>query len=178
MQLVFIHGPAAAGKLTVARELSALTGLPLFHNHLVVDIVARFYEFGTKPFIELREELWRDVFRKAASTASSFIFTFNPEATVRERFIDDVLKIVEADHGGTVRFVEITCSEDEIERRMDSPSRQEFGKLRSLSLYRELRETGAFEYRPMPASFLRIDTSQLSANEVAQQIADALVRSS
>ena len=174
MQLVFIHGPAAAGKLTVARQLSELTGLPLFHNHLVVDIVARFYEFGSKPFIELREELWRDVFRKAASTQTSCIFTFNPEATVTGGFIDDVLEIVEGENDGEVLFVELACPEAEIERRMESPSREEFGKLRSLKLYRELREAGAFEYRSMPDAFLRIDTSRHSAEEAARQIADGL----
>ncbi len=40
MRLVLIHGPAAAGKLTVAREVARLTGAALFHNHLVVDAVA------------------------------------------------------------------------------------------------------------------------------------------
>jgi hypothetical protein len=35
MDLVFIHAPAAAGKLTIARELQKLTGLRVFHNQLV-----------------------------------------------------------------------------------------------------------------------------------------------
>ena len=39
MKLVFIYGGAASGKLTVARELVNLTGLALFHNHLIVDAV-------------------------------------------------------------------------------------------------------------------------------------------
>ena len=37
--LVFLHGPAAAGKLTTARELSGRLGFPVFHNHLVVDLL-------------------------------------------------------------------------------------------------------------------------------------------
>ncbi len=36
MRLVFIYGPPGVGKLTVARELAALTGFKLFHNHLTV----------------------------------------------------------------------------------------------------------------------------------------------
>jgi len=40
MKLVFIYGPPASGKLTVARELATLTGYRLFHNHLIVDAVA------------------------------------------------------------------------------------------------------------------------------------------
>jgi hypothetical protein len=30
--LVFIVGPPAVGKMTVGMEVSALTGIPLFHN--------------------------------------------------------------------------------------------------------------------------------------------------
>jgi cytidylate kinase len=55
MDLVSIHGPVAAGKLTVARELSHLTGFRLFHNHLTVDAVAAVFDFGSEPFILLRE---------------------------------------------------------------------------------------------------------------------------
>ena len=40
MRLVFIHGPAARGKLTVAKELARLIDFRLFHNHLTVDFVA------------------------------------------------------------------------------------------------------------------------------------------
>ena len=37
MELIFLHGTAAAGKLTTARALEAMLGYPVFHNHLVVD---------------------------------------------------------------------------------------------------------------------------------------------
>jgi hypothetical protein len=39
VQFIFIYGQLASGKLTVARELAARTGVALFHNHLVVDAV-------------------------------------------------------------------------------------------------------------------------------------------
>jgi cytidylate kinase len=51
MELVFIHGPAGSGKLTVARELSRMTGLRLFHNHLTVDAVTAVFDFGSEPFV-------------------------------------------------------------------------------------------------------------------------------
>lgn len=46
---MFIHGPAAAGKLTTARALSALTGLPVFHNHLVVDTLLTVFPRRSAP---------------------------------------------------------------------------------------------------------------------------------
>ena len=171
MDLVFIHGPAAAGKLTVARELSRMTGLRLFHNHLTVDAVTAVFDFGTEPFVLLREQIWLSVFREAARRNASLIFTFTPEQTVRASFIRDTLDAVESVRG-RVLFVQLTCPIDELERRIVHASRREFGKLRSLEVFRELNQTGAFEYPKLPDSGLSIDTSQTSPTEAAARICE------
>lgn len=157
MKLVFLHGAPAVGKLAVARELAGLTGFRLFHNHLTVDLVSSLFAFGTEPFVLLREEIWLAAFREAARQNVSLIFTFNPERSVRERFVQDTLDVIEA-AGGRVIFVELTCSQEELERRIANPSRSEFGKLRSLEQYRELRDSGAFHFPSLPSG-LTIDTT-------------------
>jgi hypothetical protein len=58
MKLLFLYGPVASGKLTIARELATLTGFALFHNHLVVDAVAAVFPFGSERFVKLREQFW------------------------------------------------------------------------------------------------------------------------
>jgi hypothetical protein len=171
VDLVFIHGPAAVGKLTVARELSRITGFRLFHNHLTVDAVAAVFDFGTEPFVLLREQIWLTVFREAARRDISLIFTFTPERTVRASFVQDTLDAV-ASARGTVRFVRLTCPMDELERRIAHASRSQFGKLRSLELFRELSRSGAFAYPELPDSGLSIDTSRTSATEAAARIGE------
>jgi hypothetical protein len=166
MDLVFIHGPAAVGKLTVARELSWMTGFRLFHNHLTVDAVTAVFDFGSEPFVLLREQIWLSIFREAAQRAVSLIFTFAPERTVRPSFIQDTLDAIES-MGGKVLFVKLTCPIEELERRIANTSRTEFGKLQSRELFRELNETGVFEYPELPDSGLSIDTSQTSPREAA-----------
>lgn len=47
MKLVIIFGPHAVGKMTVGQELSKITGLKLFHNHMTIDLVANFFDFDT-----------------------------------------------------------------------------------------------------------------------------------
>src|SRR5579862_3044933 len=102
MRLIFIYGMPATGKLTVARELAAITGYPVFHNHLVVDMVQSVFAFGTRPFVELREDIWLGVFRKAGENQlPGLIFTFAPEATVRQEFISNAVKTV-GESGGSV----------------------------------------------------------------------------
>jgi hypothetical protein len=169
MELIFIHGPAAAGKLTVAREVRDLTGIGVFHNQLVVDALTPVFEFGSPEFVRLREEMWLAVFREAARAGRSMIFTFVPEKTVREAFVRDAVNVVEAE-GGRVLFVELVCPASVQEERVEAESRAEFGKIRSVKLLRELRQGGAFEVAAMPDSGLKIDTSAVAAKDAARQI--------
>ena len=172
MKLVFLHGPPAVGKLAVARELARLTGYKLFHNHLTVDLVGSLFAFGSEPFVALREKIWLSAFHEAATNNVSFVFTFNPERTVREQFIHEALAVVES-AGGKAIFVELTCAEDELERRIEHPSRGEFGKLRSVEQYRNLKATGAFRFRSLPEG-LSLDTTQRPAADTAKLISEYL----
>lgn len=78
MRLLFIYGPVAAGKLTIARLISERTGLPLFHNHIVVDAVATVFPYGSEAFVRLRELFWLETISAAAEAGRSLIFTFAP----------------------------------------------------------------------------------------------------
>lgn len=170
MEIIFVYGPAAAGKLTVGRELASLTGLPLFHNHLVVDAVGAVFPFGTEPFIRLRESFWLQTFSEAARTGRSLIFTFAPEATVDAGFPERVRATIEP-LGGSVVFIALTVSPEEQERRLVDPSRSEFGKLRSVDMLRKLR--GGFDdsMAAMPAADLSIDTETCDPRRAAERIA-------
>jgi hypothetical protein len=173
MKLIFIYGRAAAGKLTVGSELAKLTGFRLFHNHLTVDLVNAVFDFGTEPFVRLREQIWLTVFREAAEQDVSLIFTFAPERTVRARFIQDAIDAVEKE-GGEVHFVELTCDPDEMERRIENPSRSKFGKLNSLELYKELQRIKAFEFPELPKPAFTIDTTSREPLETARLIGEKL----
>jgi chloramphenicol 3-O-phosphotransferase len=171
VDLVFIHGPAAAGKLTIARELTKLVGLPVFHNQLVVDALTPVFEFGSPAFVNLREQIWLAVFKEAARAGTSLIFTFVPEKTVTQSFVREAVSVVQAE-GGRVLFVELTCPVSVQEERVAAASRAEFGKIRSVQVLRELRERGAFNVSEMPSSGLKIDTSVVLPQDAAKAIVE------
>ena len=176
MKLIFIYGLPATGKLTVARELASMTGYKLFHNHLAVDLLLSVFEFGSAPFVDLREAIWLSVFERACrSDLPGLIFTFAPEPTVRAGFVDRVVDAV-VGSGGEILFVELTCPIAELKRRIDSPSRTEFGKLTSLALFEQLESAGSFDASQMPKPRLSIDTSACQPREAAIQIARLLTR--
>lgn len=172
MDLIFLHGPPAAGKLTVARALAARTGLALFHNHLVVDAVGAVFPFGTPAFRRLRERFWLETFEAAAAEGRSLIFTFAPEATVSATFPEAAAEVVTR-HGGRVRFIALACPVEEQARRLETADRAAFGKLRDLAHWEALRAAGAFDYPPPPAE-LTIDTAALSPEAAAARIAEHL----
>jgi hypothetical protein len=173
MEVVFVYGPPGAGKLTVGRRLARLTGLPLFHNHLVVDAVGAVFPFGSEQFVRLRQSFWLQTFTEAARSGRSLIFTFAPEATVNASFPDRVRAAVEP-FGGSVVFISLTVSREEQERRIGDPSRSEFGKLTSLDLLRELRDGFETSAAAMPVAELSIDTDTCDPVEAAACIASYL----
>jgi chloramphenicol 3-O-phosphotransferase len=173
MDLVFLYGPPASGKLTIGRALAELTELPLFHNHLVVDTVASVFPFGSPEFVRLREHFWLEMLRAAVSAGRSLIFTFAPEPTVATDFPARVQAIVQA-AGGSTLFVALTLSDAEQEKRVDAASRAEFGKLRSVELLRTLQADFAASMAAMPPPDLLLDTGAIAPDEAARAIADAL----
>ncbi|MBX3480957.1 MAG: AAA family ATPase [Caulobacter sp.] len=174
MKLIFLYGPAACGKLTVARELAARTGWKLFHNHLTIDLLTSVFEFGHPGFVRLRETIWLGMFEEAARAGvSHLIFTYAPERTVTEAFLPAVERVM-AEAGGEVVYIHLDCPRETVEARITDPSRRAFGKIADLNLYRSLKASGALD-GPTPSSpALTIDTAASSPAQSAETILRAL----
>lgn len=170
MRVAFLHGPPASGKYTIGLKLSELTKLPLFHNHLAVDAAISLFAFGTPGFRRLRATIWRAAFAEAAAAHQSFIFTFNPESTVDPGLIQELCAQVQAS-GGTIDFVELTCSRETILARMGNESRAKFGKLTDARLFQAIEAQGAFSFPALPKARLLVDTDMHDAESAARMIA-------
>jgi len=172
MKLVFIYGPPAVGKFTVAQELAALTGFKLFHNHLTVDLALAFFDFGTKEFGRYLDQLRMQAFETAATgNLAGVIFTFAYAYPFDTIFVEDVKEIVE-EHGGSVCFVQLICPREELERRVLDASRQKFHKIKTVEKLREIFHRYEL-FTPIPhVASLTIDTLAVSPRDAAQRIAE------
>jgi predicted kinase len=175
--LVYIYGPPASGKLTVAGRLSELTGMPLFHNHLTVNALRPVFAFGSPPFVEANRKMRLAVFEAAARAGISLIFTNNsawsgPDPRTRfEEAADSSRRIMES-HGGRTVFVRLTASQPALEERVANESRRAHDKLVDVVRLREL--LAELDPSPLHPDDLTIDTGQLSPEESARTIMAAL----
>ena len=75
-KLVLLTGPQAIGKMTVGQELEKITKLKLFHNHMTIDLVSKFFDYGTevgrKLVVDFRMKILEEV---AKSDLDGIIFT-------------------------------------------------------------------------------------------------------
>ena len=170
MKLVFVYGPPAAGKYTVSRRVAQITGLALFHNHLVVDTVASVFPFGSPSFVRLREQFWMDVFKAAVAEDRSLVFTFQPEGSVSPAFAQRVVDLVRG-ADGEVLLVHLKLSADGQLARIANEDRAKFGKMRDAELLAKLQAEFEACQRAMPAADLVIDTETVTAETAAAMIA-------
>jgi hypothetical protein len=169
-QVIFLFGRPGVGKLTIGELLAVNTGYRLLHNHAVVDLVTSLFSFGSPPFVALREKLWLDAIDACITAkAEGVIMTFAPESTVTDEFIPALKKRV--GRRGSLRFIELRCSDAELETRLTAESRGKFGKLRDVEQFRKLHKAGAFERPKMPVAELVVDTTEQEPVESARLIA-------
>lgn len=128
MHLVFLYGPPGVGKLTVARELVALTGFKLFHNHRTIDFVASVFPRGSPAFGPLVQRFRREMVAEATQQGVDLVFTYvyvHPDDEPDVRVLIGPVLI----SGGSVHFVQLTCARDELLARVADESRQAYRKL-------------------------------------------------
>jgi predicted kinase len=171
--LVYLYGPPACGKLTVAGRLAELSGYRLFHNHLTVNAVRSVFDFGTEPFDQLVRQLRLDILRTAASAGIDVIFTNNsawrdPDGRARFAAFAESVKRSTEEGGGSVLFVRLTAPLEILEERVGDESRLEHGKLSDVGRLREM--VADLDQTSLYPGDLVIDTSQVTPDEAARII--------
>ena len=68
MKLVVIVGPHAVGKMTVGQELSKITGLKLFHNHMTIEpVIEIFGKYDGNVIKQFWEVIFNNYFQKISN---------------------------------------------------------------------------------------------------------------
>jgi adenylate kinase family enzyme len=182
MNFVLIFGPQAVGKMTVGQELAKITDLKLFHNHMTIDLVSHFFDYGTKEGKRLVSLFRQEIFEEVSkSDLSGMIFTYVWAFNMPDDwdYVNQVSQLFES-RGGTVYYVELEAElEERLERNKSSnrlehkPSKRDIewsenNLKNSMEKYRLNSLEGEINY----SNYIKINNTNLSANEVAKVIKD------
>ncbi len=170
MKLIFIYGPPAVGKLTVARELAKITGFKLFHNHVSIQFVQSIFEFGTKTFWRLTDKFRLEMLEEASKEKVDTIFTFVYGKGTDDDFVRNTIHRVGL-HGGRVCFVRLYCDERELAKRVERMDRRRMGKISTKSKLRGVLEKYDLASEVPFQSSVSIDTTDKSPKRAAELIA-------
>lgn len=183
MKFVVIFGPHAAGKMTVGQELAKITNLKLFHNHMTIDLVSNFFDYGTEPGRRLVDKLREDIFKEIAiSDLYGLIFTYMWAFDEQSDwdYINNVCSIFEAE-GSDIYFVELEADFDvRIERNkspnrlINKPTKRDIE--RSEMIFRTMEERyrlNSYEGEIKHKNYIRINNTNVSPEEAAKRIKEA-----
>ena len=180
---LFIIGAPASGKMTIGQELSRLTDATLFYNHQAIDFALEIYQDYTEEMWEFVRGITFSFLGASARNQRSVILTdvidfSNQYQLMYLKQIQDLLN----DYHQEILFVELETSLEERLRRNRTENRL---KYKPLKRYVEVSEreiietdkTNQLNSQKRPSGlhhYLKIDNTNLSAEEVAQQIQEKM----
>ena len=180
MTFVLICGAPASGKMTIGQSLQKITDYKLFHNHMSLELVNQFFDFGTPNFQHLDKEIRFSIFKEIAnSDIDGLIFTWvwAFDLKIDEAYIDAIIALF-SDRNPNVCIVELNCDLEERLRRnkhenrlKHKPSKRDlaFSEKNLLDIHKGYRTT-SLEGEFPTKSILKIDNTHLSADDVATKI--------
>lgn len=182
MKFVLIFGPQAVGKMTVGQELAKLTNLKLFHNHMTIELVANFFSYGSdvgRRLVTLfRQEIFDEVSKSdLEGLIFTYVWAFDDKADWN--YTENIAELFRS-RGGEVFYVELESPLDvRLERNVTSNRLAHKPSKRNTEWSVQEMQRSAINYRlnSLPGeikekNYLRIDNSNMSAEETAKLICD------
>ena len=182
MKLVIIFGPHAVGKMTVGQELTKITDLKLFHNHMTIDIVADLFENMPQERRRLTELFRNEIFKSfASSNEYGMIFTCMWALEKKDDwdYIDNLENMFKS-NGAEVYYVELEADYDirlqrnKTENRLlNKPSKRNIEKSENLFKDIETRHRlNSYTGEIKKENYIKINNTHVSPENIAKIIKD------
>jgi hypothetical protein len=182
MNLLYICGPQAVGKMAIGKKIAEITGYKLLTNHAISEVLGPILGWGTPVFKELEVEFyWSICEQLAQSDIPGVILTkmriFNGEKD--KKFVSDTFEIFQK-RNIPIYEVELYAEFEERLHRNKTPLRlEEKPSKRSIQRsdkrLREWFESNSQINSDLPfglnnETYLKLDTTKLSVEESSDMI--------
>ena len=177
MKLVFLIGNGAVGKMTVGQELMKLTGLRLFHNHMIIEPVIEVFGYYNGTVVTKMREAIFEEFAKSDNYGMIFTFMWAFDAQEDWEYVDHVTNIFKK-QGAEVYYVELVAPQEVRLKRNETENRlKNKASKRDLEVSRDriLRQDEKYRLESYEGevpfeNYIKIDNTNLSPEEVARMI--------
>ena len=170
MKLIFLYGPPAVGKLTIAKILEQKTGYKLLHNHLIVNPIAEIFPFENPANRLLTREFRLRIIEEAIKSDINLINTFGIAGNDPFTHITDVIGRFRSEKG-KICLVHLTADKETILNRVEDQSGKEYGKNLSKEKLNELlKDNDDIFNKYSGEENLSIDTTEISPEEAVGKI--------
>lgn len=174
--IVFIYGPFAVGKLTVAQVLSKKLGYKLSHNHLLNDFLLEIFDRHSYALDLMKDKLRSYLLENAAKAGLNVVAThcyshnyISRTGLSDPKFVQTLEKKI-TKLGAKFCPVHLQASNKELLKRVSMDSRKAYKKLISKKIMLKEMLSRDFQTSPKLKNNLIIDNTNLSAPKVASMI--------
>ena len=174
--VIFLYGPVAVGKLTVAKVLSKKLGYKLTHNHQVNDFVEEMFGRGSYTSNSMKEYMRFGVLEHTVMANTNFVTTHcyrhnyvSQTGLTDPQYVRALQKRL-VKLGAKFYPIHLKATDKELLRRVNMESRKKFRKLVSKKIMKEYLKVLDFKTLPGLRNNFVVDNTKLSPNKVADVI--------
>ncbi|MCL4353838.1 AAA family ATPase [Patescibacteria group bacterium] len=170
MNLIFLYGAPAVGKLTIAKSLEQKTGYKLLHNHLLQNPISEIFSFDNPSNRLLVREFRMRILEEAIRSNINLIFTFGIAGNKPFDHIDGIVNTAKL-HGAKIYIVQLIADKETLLERVENQSRKDHGKNLSKDYLKKLFSENSDMLDKYPKlDHLTIDTKSFTPEQSAIKI--------
>lgn len=175
--LIFLNGFPGTGKLTVGQALVDKLGGRLLDVHTQMNLAFALTEFKSAEFYDTARAVWKLADERIAKLPPEVPLVMTDALREGSDWSQEawerILKLAET--RGPLYVVHLHCDPDENVRRIGSAGREAMSKSRKRALALQYHEEGRILIGKEAERVLELDTTELTAEECAEAIADWIV---
>jgi len=128
MNLIFLYGPPAVGKLTIAKELQTALDYKLLYNHQLINPIEDLFAFDNPSLSKLTRSFRKQIIEEAIKNNIDLIITSGTAGSpTLFDYYEELIHLMESNKG-KVYMIHLTADKQTLLKRVEDDFRKLHGK--------------------------------------------------